>query len=519
MEKTLETAPPLAELTAAATLNNRRISGRIAVFDTPGSPNMGRMSFAPGSITIPEPLSKVKLLINHDKNAPVGYMESYEQDAHGIKATFVVAETDAGDMALAEAKAKIRDGLSVGAMVHRLDPSPPEPGTRRIINAALYEVSLVSVPAFEDTLVESVTASLGAESDTMTENQNPAPETTEKEKEPVPTPATPPVPAEGEPSALTAAINAANLAPVPAATPPLTVTAAADRLLTAVKDGENIGAVMAALSDVVPANDKGEAFFKKFWIGELWKASVVERPFIEGFGSPGKLTGLKAYGWRWVKTPEVGKYNSDKTAIPSNTLSTEMVEGEAQDFAAGWDVARKYIDLGNADAIAQIFQLAADDYRRKTEEWFSGRIIEQATELDNITSALGAMKTIPRYMKKLGAHVSKIKMGEALYDQFLELSDEQVPWWLKAQGSVSLSDSTGVAAGVSVEYSDQLEAHQVMAWDSRAATYYEHGSSPIRLQALDIPRGGIDISVHGYAAEIVHDPRAIIKATVTPAAG
>lgn len=479
---------------------------------------MGRMSFAPGSITVPEPASKVKLLINHDKNAPVGYMESWEEDAQGIKATFVVAETEAGDLALAEAKAKIRDGLSVGAMVHRLDPSAPDPATRRILNASLFEVSLVAVPAYENTLVESVTASLGAESEEETmpeELKTPVTEEKATEAEQVEQ-AQNPAPAEENepaPATLTASINAA-AAPLPAATPTLTVTAAADRLLKASQDGENLGAVMAALSDVVPANDKGEAFLKKFWIGELWKASVVERPFIEGFGTPGKLNGLKAYGWRWVETPQVGRYNSDKTEIPSNTLSTEMVEGEAQDFAAGWDVARKYVDLGDSGAIAQIFQLATDDYRRKTEEWFSSQILAAATPVTGVNSSLDAMKIIPRRMKKIGGRVSKIKMGEKLYDQFLDLNDDLVPWWLKAQGSVNLADSTGVAAGVSVEYSDQLAPNQVVAWDSRAATYYEHGAAPIRLQALDIPRGGIDISVHGYAAQIVHDPRAIMSITI-----
>lgn len=511
----------MAELTAAASLPSRRISGRIAVFDVPGAPNIGRVAFAPGSITIPEPVSKVKLLANHDMKSPIGYMESYEQDEQGIKATFVVAETEAGDMALAEAKAKIRDGLSVGALVHKLDPAPPDPSVRRILNASLYEVSLVSVPAYENTLVESVTASLGAESeeDMPKELETPATEApaVENEKAPAPVPAAPPVPADPAPATLTASINAGAGAPVPAAQVPaaaLTVTAAADRLLQAAHDGENVGAVMAALSDVVPANDKGEAFLKKFWIGELWKASVVERPFIEGFGAPGKLNGLKAYGWRWAETPQVGRYNSDKTAIPSNTLSTEMVEGDAQDFAAGWDVARKYIDLGDSGAIAQIFQLATDDYRRKTEEWFSTEILAEATPVDGVASALNAMKIIPRRMKKIGANVSKIKMGEAVYDEFLDLSDDLVPWWLKAQGSVNLSDSTGVAAGVSVEYSDQLAPNQVVAWDSRAATYYEHGASPIRVQALDIPRGGIDIAVFGYAAKIVHDPRAILSVTV-----
>lgn len=478
------------------------------------------MSFAPGSITIPEPVSKVKLLVNHDMNSPIGYMESCHVDAEGITATFAVAETEAGDIALAEAKAKIRDGLSVGAMVYRLDPTPPEPGMKRVIQSNLFEVSLVSVPAFENTLIDTVTAAHAAkekEREPM-ETENTQVEETETQQ------ATEEQAAEetaANPVELTARINAAVAggSPAPSLTQTMTVTAAADRILKAAQGGENVGVVMAALSDVVPADDKGEAFLRKTWIGELWKASKVERPFIEGFGTPGKLTGLKAYGWRWKLTPVVGKYNSDKTAIPSNKLSTEMAEGDAQDFAAGWDVARKYVDLGDAGALQSIFQMATDDYKRQTEAWFAEQILAQATTVTGVKSAIQAMRVIPRQMSKIGAKVSVIKLGESVYDAFLDLPADQVPWWLKEQGAVDLTDSTGVAAGVRVEYSDQLKPTEIFAWDSRAATYYEHGAAPIRLQALDIPRGGIDISVHGYAAQIVHDPRAILKVDTAAVAG
>lgn len=445
-------------------------------------------------------------------NNPIGYMESYEATEDGIYATFTVAETEEGDKALAEAKAMIRNGLSVGTRVTAIDQNMRDESIMRVTASQLYEVSLVSVPAFENALVDTVTAQYKTEKEGAMTVENTATAEVKEQKEAE----------EKNPAELTASINSSTFK-TPTADKPqqmFDITAAADRIITAAENGENIGNVMAALQDVVPADDKGQAFLKKFWVGQLWTASTADRPFIDAFGTPGKLDGISAYGWRWVegKTPKVGKYASNKTEIPSNKLATEEVVSTAQDFAAGWDIARKYIDLGATGMVESIFQMATDDYRRQTEEWFRGRIMAQATNKTGITSALDAMKKMPREMTKLGAKVSKIFLGEAVFDAFLDLKPADVPWWLRDQGSVDLSDAKGIATNVAVEFSPGLAANEIIAFDSRAATYYENAARPIRVQAIELAKGGIDIAVFGYAAEIVHDKRAIIKATVAPAA-
>lgn len=497
-------------MTAQAELSKRTISGRIAVYEQEGKTSAGRLIFSRNSISAPQPLSKVKLLIGHDMNNPVGFMTALHEDEHGLTATFEVPEGEAGDKALAEAKAGIRDGLSVGASV---EAGAQHEGTMRVSQAQLYEVSLVSVPAFENTLISNVTAQHAQEEkeegDTMPDTK-PVTEqnATEQQQE------------AAQPEKVTAAINGNVFAPSNEAQPKpvVTVTAAADRIIAAAQNGENIGNVMAALSDVVPADDAGEGFLKRFWVGQLWQASTVNRPLIELFGAPGKLNGLKAYGWKWDlnNLPKVGKYNSDKTAIPSNKIKTVAAEGDAQDFAAGWDIARKYIDLGATGYIEAVFQEATNDYRRQTDAWFAEGILEAATKVPEITTVLDAMKKLPLKFAALGAQLSGIQLGEAAFAQFVDLPTSAVPWWLREQGSVNLADSKGLAAGVSIEVNSALEDDAILAVDKRAATYYEHAQQPIRLQALDIPRGGIDISVHGYAAKIIHDPRAIMLASINP---
>lgn len=99
-----------------------------------------------------QPLSKVKLLIDHDMRQPIGFMTSLED----TKASFYIPESDAGDKALKEAKQGLRDGLSVGITCLSYE----EHNEKFIINdAELYEVSLVAIPAFAGAHVTKVTAS------------------------------------------------------------------------------------------------------------------------------------------------------------------------------------------------------------------------------------------------------------------------------------------------------------------------------------------------------------------------
>ncbi|MBF0808515.1 hypothetical protein E4U03_07820 [Rothia nasimurium] len=497
---------------AAASLKKRTITGTIMVFDEDGQTSGGVLRFAPGSLVVPAEHKKIKLLMSHDMQQPVGFMTDLAVSHTSVVATFEIPETEEGDKALAAVKAGLFDGLSVGATVERFDPNFDSGTVARVIQASLYEVSLVSTPAFPNTRVTSVTAqkkdnTMPTEPTAAQEKVNTtaaADEATGAEKSPAP-------------AKVTAAINGS--APQPAASSPMSITAAADRIIQGVLAGDPAAMITAALTDVIPAHDKGEGFLKRTYVGQLWSASEAARPTIDSFGAPKKLTGLKAYGWRWVagKTPVVGKYGSDKKDIPSNALATEPAEGVTQDFAAGWDVARKYIDLGDTGFIESIFQLATDDYRRKTEEWFTEQVLAAATVKADITKVLPALQKLPIEFGKLNARISTIQMGQSAYEGFLNLKDNQVPWWLQRQGEVDLSNARGVASNISFMMNPKLAANDILAYDSRAASYYEEGSSPIRAQVLDLPRGGVDVGVFGYAGALIHDPRVIMKATTTGA--
>jgi HK97 family phage prohead protease len=155
---TLSLASPGSPTVDAAA---RTITGVIVPYGPVGQTSAGRLQFSRGSLALPADLSRVKLLREHAQaDEVVGYLTAAVESDGGMVGTFYVPETPQGDKALAEAAAKLRDAFSVGAQLD--DKTATD--LRRANGAAvqgrgqLREVSLVSVPAFDDARVGAVAA-------------------------------------------------------------------------------------------------------------------------------------------------------------------------------------------------------------------------------------------------------------------------------------------------------------------------------------------------------------------------
>ena len=101
------TMDPLATDTAA-----RTITGCALVYGVVGATSPVRYRFTPGSMRVPEPLDKVKLLIGHDNSQPAGYLTGWHRAGNRLMVTFHVPEGRTGDWALLMARQRLADGLS-----------------------------------------------------------------------------------------------------------------------------------------------------------------------------------------------------------------------------------------------------------------------------------------------------------------------------------------------------------------------------------------------------------------------
>ena len=143
--------------------NERRvIAGKIVPFEEVGNTSVGKVVFAKGSIEIGDP-GKIKMLMQHSAEKPIGRMQKFNQAEDGIYASFKISASMQGQDALVLASEQLIDGLSVGVDVNK---SVQKKDYLYVTSATLKEVSLVESPAFSNAQVTKVAASENEAEDT-----------------------------------------------------------------------------------------------------------------------------------------------------------------------------------------------------------------------------------------------------------------------------------------------------------------------------------------------------------------
>lgn len=465
----------------ASLADDRALTGLALPYGVPGRTSAGRVTVPPGAVRVPADLRRVKLFTEHGRVTPIGYATAAEDDAGGLRMSFRVAHTPTGDAALLEAAEGVRDALSV-----ELDGAVIKAGA--LVSADLVAVAVTSVPAFADA---RLTAALAPDTDPEPPADPPAPELE-----------APPVPEQPLPTL------------VASDRPPLTLQRAAAEIAAAMMDND-IGRVNAALSDIVPAADAGAGFLREQWLGQLWSASATSRHFIDAMAHQPLTTGTKVKGWYWATKPTVDTYAGNKTAIPTNTASTAAKEAPVTRLAGGWDIDRIYQDLGEPGFLESFFTAAVADLAAKTEAAAAAALLAAATATTAAADVYGAIGAVVTALTGNGAAVNYIGLSPDLFAELLGGVSATVPWWLAQQGSVSIGGGTANVADLNVFSAPALPTGTVLGGDRRAATYFEPSGNPIRVQAVNIPNGGIDLGVFGYSATLINDPAGIAKNTVT----
>ena len=131
------------------------IAGKIVPFGEVGNTSVGPVVFTKGSIKIGDP-GKIKMLMQHKNDKPIGRMQKFQEAEDGIYAQFKISSSMQGSDALILASEGLIDGLSVGVEV---TGSKQTKDYLMVTAATLKEVSLVETPAFANANVTKVAAS------------------------------------------------------------------------------------------------------------------------------------------------------------------------------------------------------------------------------------------------------------------------------------------------------------------------------------------------------------------------
>lgn len=490
----LSFTPDVSGIVASAT--TRTISGLAVPFNVPGNTSGGKVSVDPGAIQFPHDLKRIKLLRDHNRNQPVGYLESIESTADGLMVTFRVGATPDGDVALAEASESIRDGLSV-----ELSNVKRSPDGKRVMSAHLDAIALVAVPAFDSARVSNVIADSEPEPTTTDDDTDSAvvdspdvgtiadvSETPEGDSM-----------SENENIVVEAAAAPQGLI-MPSVKAELSASDAA-HVITQFMHGDRSAEITAAFADITHSANIGIA--PAGWVGELWSGVAYQRQVVPLLtNSP--LNSYKVTGWKWDVKPEVGDYAGDKAAVPSNTPTTTSVTVDAERLAGGHDIDRKFIDFNDDEFIASYFRAMAESYAALSDAKALEFVLGSATT--SLTPAADLLEAVA-----VGAdQVHLDTRSKASYVLVNPADRRDLLVGTKAADAPAFMDMLGIDPRNWV--ADQgVPVGTAIVGAKPAASFYELGGSPIRVQAEHLANGGRDAAVFGYYATLLHDARGIVS--------
>ena len=263
--------------------------------------------------------------------------------------------------------------------------------------------------------------------------------------------------------------------------------------------------LMAALEDVAISGSGavGTATVVPQYVGELWNGRRFTRKVIPNLASA-PLTSTTVTGWRFTTQPEVSAWAGNKADVPSNAPVAESYSVALQRFAGAWDIAREFVDFNQTDVLEAMMGYAVDSYAKQSDNY----VLTQALTAVGAGTAVG---TIPSgiaesLVKLVRGSLNVITQADALptfaivaTDVYEELALIQTNNALEFL-SMSLNLEGGDMEGFKIVPHASLDAGDVLVGARDAITVMELAGSPIRVNALDIAKGGVDEAVFGYVA-------------------
>jgi hypothetical protein len=529
---------PAGHLEAAAVdTAARTIEGILVPWGEVGQPAINgdarRVSVRRGALML---ASAVLGIDTHDRPArPVSALVAHEVRDAGIWGRLKVDPTPAGDQLLAAVADGKRLGLSVEANGLLLDPTTDE-----VVGGVVDLVAHVDTPAFPSARVHAMTAALAVAVPTPTTAGEASPVTAPT---PVEAPAAAPVPAMDYAQLAAALAPHLTAAAAPAGLPTGSMTAGApagdpvaaeptvERLVELQAGQYTSGGdrtMMAALADItnsdLPIFQRPAGAIPQ----QLWQNAGYTRRYVPLLTAR-PLTSMTFGGWEFTQGPEVGDWSGDKTEVPTNEVATREISGTAARIAGGWDIDRKFRDFGDAAFWSAFYAAQTESYARKTDAKALAALLAARQDVTGTAPVTG-------YTRPAGygtpVEQADILRAVAFGTAYLEDTPliEQGPDYvlMNTQDWLSLLDITnldlpaflslmGVAPGAFLR-SGSVPSGEVILGVKRAVEWYElPGAAPIRVEALDVARGGIDSAVYGYWGSLNVRPGGIISVPLAAA--
>lgn len=487
------------DLEVAATDTDRRMISGVAVpWGHTASLGGTTYTFERGSLRPAR--SRTPLLLSHDTDKPVGVLVNLHDGDDGAHATFRVDDGPDGDLALVQAASGSRGGLSVGAEI--ITAEADESGRVSVSEAAIFEVSLVAIPAFEAAAVLSVAASADPDPD-------PDPAVEPEEETPV--------------SDQPEATPADETTEVEASVAPIYVKAERDlgtpgdyiaAMIRAQRgDRQAVQYVEAALSDLNTTGEPGlvPPQYVQRLLGEL----PDNRPLASGAVTRATLP---ASGMKIIKpivtTPAAGSWVAEGAATPSNAYKVDLHETSVKQWAYGVSLSLALMERGEG-AAESVYRSAILAYHADVESAIMTEIAFIAP-IKSVASA-GAGKIMEdvglgsaEVYKHSGLRPNAVLMGPDTWAKLLPVLGPLA----YTSGSTSAATIAGSLSGLDVIVTPEIGNSAIYVLNRSAIELRE--GSPIQLRANVIGTMQIELGVSAFMTLDVENPNAICRVGADP---
>lgn len=498
----------------------RTIRGAITAYGVPTT-DYRRIVIHEGALRPRMPLSRVKMLIDHDQRQPVGYMTELDSDAR--VAAFKIPEGDEGDKALTDAANGLRDGLSIGINVIDEDGAftyDAEHGTYHVYAAELVEVSLCAIPAYQDAGVTSVAA---------TRHTNPP-----KENTPMPDTTLTLEEVEETLARSVEEIDRRTEARLAAFTPEGAGTGGP----TFQSFGAFVQAVAAGDSEALAFAERlayegptsEDAHNRNVWVADAIRLVEKQRRILNTFTrEPLPAEGMTLeYAKISANTLKVQKQATEGADLPTGKISLDSASTSVDTYGGYTEAPIQVIKRANSGYLTTMFKAMGLEYARATEAAVRTKLKEviSAQRTANKTVTLAAAQEAYDWLDlivdaaerydDLGYTLEGTLVSKDVFKRLLRLEDTAGNSLMRVSGeginrvgTIDVPGLTGDLASVKFKLFPSAAANTAVFYDPIGFTTWESAGAPFQLQDTNVINLTEAFSLYGFMANASQFPDAI----------
>jgi HK97 family phage prohead protease len=462
-----------------------------------GNTSAGRVVFEKGAIALPEDPKTIKLLNQHDMKQPLGKATSFTVDDEGIYASFKISRSNRGTEALILAEEGLQSGLSVGVEVLK---SKNKAGVMHVSAAKLFEVSLVTEPAFKSAQVIDVAA-----------EETPAEEIQPTESETVldTTPETVAAP-EVEASAVEAARPTVAVTNVRERIAPLTAGQYLEANIKASMGDDEARRVVRAADDT--STNTGLTLAPH--LNEFATNTISGRPAVDAV-SKGVLpaSGMSFTLPKLTTAPTI-TIEAEGGALGGTEMASSYITVDVKKAAGIQTISWELLDRSSPAFYDQLIRELNDAYAKYTDTAMVAAFTASGTQATAQAATIAGLKAyiakeVPAAYAASGKFATNLVANTAWWETILGSDDTtNRPLFTAAQpsnapGNVSGQSITGQVLGLNLSVDPHMsvttlidESAFIVAPES--FRYYEAPKTTLQVQAL--ANGQLQVAVYGYYA-------------------